>query len=182
MTLLRCSAKLLKRMRQPANPPEPPPANNPLGEWCADVEFIDRHPFVLLMNAATGMILVLPATAADLRRLHVMASEQMAALFRVARLDSPIAQAEVDALTHPFAITSNSNRSLVTSLNLRKFEAWLHIAEGGDTAFEVARRMLEVPFSRKDLPKGFHFAIDLLRRHLQPTAKILHFPTSTHRH
>ena len=93
-----------------------------------------------------------------------------------------MAQAEVDALTHPFAITSNSNRSLVTSLNLRKFEAWLHIAEGGDTAFEVARRMLEVPFSRKDLPKGFHFAIDLLRRHLQPTAKILHFPTSTHRH
>ena len=52
MTVLRCSAKLLKRLRQPAKPPEPAPADNPLGEWYADIDFIHRQPFVLMMNAA----------------------------------------------------------------------------------------------------------------------------------
>lgn len=178
MTVLRCSAKLLKRLRQPASPPEPPPADNPLGEWCADVAFIGRRPFALMMNAATGMILVLPATAADLRQLHVLASEQAAALFRACGIDTPGAQAEVVALGQPFAFTKNSNRSLVTSLNLRKFEAWLHLVEDGKSNFEVARHLLEVPFSRKDLARGHHFARDLLRLRLQPMAKILAFPIS----
>ena len=42
-----------------------------------------------MMNAATGMILGLPATAADLRQLHVLASEQAAALFRACGIDTP---------------------------------------------------------------------------------------------
>lgn len=46
--LLRCTAKLLKRLRQPAKPPEPPPSANPLGEWYADIDFIDREPFARL--------------------------------------------------------------------------------------------------------------------------------------
>src|SRR5690606_21234163 len=67
MTVLHCSQKLLRRLRQPATPPEPPPGDNPLGPWCADIDFIDREPFALLMNAATGALLVLPARAADLK-------------------------------------------------------------------------------------------------------------------
>ena len=38
--------------------PEPPPGDNPLGAWCPDIDFIDRHPYVVLMNAATGTVLV----------------------------------------------------------------------------------------------------------------------------
>lgn len=52
MTILRCSQKLLKCLRQPAKPPQPAPQHNPLGEWCGDLGFIDRQPFVLVMNAA----------------------------------------------------------------------------------------------------------------------------------
>lgn len=59
---LRCSQKLLKRLRQPATPPEPPPADNPLGEWCADIDFIDRAPFVLVSPVPAT------ATAASRRR------------------------------------------------------------------------------------------------------------------
>ena len=176
MTTLYCSAKLLKRLRQPVAESAPPGEGNPLGPWSADIDFIDREPFAVLMNAATGMILVLPARAADLRRLHVMAAEQAAALFRVCGLDSPLAQAELDALAQPFSVQRNTNRSLVASMNLRKFEASVQFAHNGLRAFDVALRMLETPFSRKELPKGFHYAIDRLRSRLQPSATILAFP------
>ena len=175
MTLLRCSQKLLKRLRQPAHLPEPPPGDNPLGEWCADIDFIDRQPYALLMNAATGTMLVLPARAADLKELHVMAGRQLAGLLEVLGIDGPLAQAELDALREPFAFARNGNRSLVASMNRRKFEVWVQFAHNRLTAFEVALRELESPFSRKELGRDYHFAADLLRKHLRPSAKILPF-------
>lgn len=169
-------------MRQPASPQEPAPGDNPLGEWCADIDFIDRQPFALLMNAATGTVLVLPARAADLKRLHAMAAEQLAALLHSCGIEGPLAEAELDALRQPFAHARNGNRSLVASLNQRKQEAWTQFAWNRLTAFEVALRILETPFSRKDLGREYHFAPDLLRRHLQPSAKILPFrkPVTVH--
>ena len=48
MTVLRCTAMPLKRLKQPARPPEP--QANPLGEWYADIDFWRRQPFVVLPN------------------------------------------------------------------------------------------------------------------------------------
>ena len=45
MTVLRCTAKLLRRLNQPAKPPEPDVQANPLGEGYADIEFWRRQPF-----------------------------------------------------------------------------------------------------------------------------------------
>ena len=180
MTILRCSQKLLKRLRQPPKLPEPPPADNPLGEWCADIDFIDRAPFVVLMNAATGLMLVLPGKVADLKELHTMAARQLAGLLDECGIAGPLAQAELDALLSPFAFARNGNRSLVASMNQRKYHVWSQFACNGLTAFEVASRFLERPFTRKDLPAsgrygGYHTASDLLRQHLLPSAKILPF-------
>jgi len=177
MTVLHCSQKLLRRLRQPATPPEPPPGDNPLGPWCADIDFIDREPFALLMNAATGALLVLPARAADLKVLHLMAAKQLAGLLAACGIDGPLAQAELDALAQPFAFTRTRDRSWVASMNRRKFEVWTHFAYGGISAFEAALRELETPFTRKDLGRDYHVAADLLRRHLLPSAKILPFRT-----
>lgn len=183
MTILRCSQKLLKRLRlDRAKLPEPPPSDNPLGEWCADIDFIDREPFVLLMNAATGLVLVLPARAADLKRLHLMAAEQLCALLQALGIGGPLAQAELDALGEPFAFARTANRSLVASMNQRKFQVWTQFAYNQLSAFEAALRELDTPFTRKDLPGsgrygGYHTAPDLLRTHLLPSAKILPFVT-----
>lgn len=185
MTVLRCSQKLLKRLRQPANLPEPPPADNPLGEWCADIDFIDRQPYALLMNAASGLVLVLPARAADLKRLHVMAAQQLTALLEIMGIGGPLAQTELDALQSPFAFARNGNRSLVASMNQRKYHVWSQFAWNGLSAFEVAVRELDYPFTRKDLPAGsrhgYHTAPDLLRRYLLPSARILPFAVPTNR-
>ncbi|MDQ6645800.1 MAG: hypothetical protein M3Y93_01015 [Pseudomonadota bacterium] len=173
MTVIRCSQKLLKRLRPPPAPDEPVPADNPLGEWCADIDFIDRQPFVLLMNAATGAVLVMPGRAADLKRLHVTAAEQLRFLFAACGLGGALAEAELDAWRLPPVFTRNGNRSLIASMNQRKYEAWLQLAHNRLTAFEVALRMLETLFSRKDLGRDFHFAADLLRARLLPSAKII---------
>ena len=76
MTVLRCTAKLLKRLKQPAKPAEPAPQANPLGEWYADVDFWHRKPFVVMINAATGIVLVLHGNAAGLRVLLHPASSR----------------------------------------------------------------------------------------------------------
>lgn len=55
MTVLRCTSKLLKRLKQSAKPVEPAPQDNPLGEWYADIDFWRRQPFVVMLNAATGV-------------------------------------------------------------------------------------------------------------------------------
>lgn len=167
MPVIRCSQKLLKRLHLPPSPPEPAARLNPLGEWCADIDFIDRHPFVLLLNAATGTVLVLPGRVADLERMHVMASEQLTGLLDACGIHSALAEAELDAWRAAPAFARNGDRSLVASLNQRKQDAWMQFAYRGVTAFEAALQMLEVPFRRKDLGRDFHFAADLLRSRLQ---------------
>jgi hypothetical protein len=173
MTVIRCSQKLLKRLRLPAASVEPESSGNPLGEWCADIDFIDREPYVLLMNAATGAVLVLPGRAADLKRLHEMAAEQLRFLFAACGIGGALAEGELDAWRLPPTFARNGNRSLVSSMNQRKYEAWSQFAHDRLTGFEVALRMLETPFSRKDLGRDFHFAADLLRSRLMPSAKIV---------
>lgn len=77
------------------------------------------------MNAATGVILVLPAYAADSKMLHTMAAHQLSDLLAELGINGTRAQAELDALAQPFAFTHNSNRSLVASMNQRKYGIWL---------------------------------------------------------
>jgi hypothetical protein len=174
LTVVRFSQKLLKRLRPPVTV-EPVPANNPLGEWCADIDFIDRQPFVLLMNAATGTVLVVLGRAADLKRLHEMAAEQLRFLFAACGIGGALAEGVLDAWRLPPTFARNGNRSMVSSMNQRKYEAWSQFAHNRLIAFDVALRMLETPFSHKDLGHGFHFATDLLHARLLPSAKIIPF-------
>lgn len=183
MIVLRASTKLRKRLRLPATLPEPAAASdNPLGEWLADIDFIDRQPFALVMNAATGLALVLPARAADLRRLHEMVAEQLGALLSVLGIDGVLAEAELDAWSVPPRFARSVDRSLVAAMNQRRFEAWMQFAHNHLSAFEVALRLADTPFRRKDLGRDYHYVIDLLRARLRPSAKIISLPGSNTRH
>ncbi|MEO6966989.1 MAG: hypothetical protein ABI132_00805 [Rhodanobacteraceae bacterium] len=156
----------------PAEPPEPALHDNPLGEWYGDIDFIDRQPFVLLINAATGLVLVLPGRAEHLRDIEAIAAGQLWMLMNMLGVGGALADAEVDAWSRTqFARTTN--RSMVASMNQRKFEAWTQFAYNERTAFETAQRLLETPFSRMELGRGFHFAADLVRARLQPADRII---------
>lgn len=165
MTVLRCTAKLLKRLRQPAKLPEPPPADNPLGEWYADVDSIDREPFVLLLNAATGAALVLPGRVADLRDLHVHAGQQLFKLFAHYGfdLDAPRVGAELRAWDAPPTYANTRDRSLLGSMNRFKDEAWHHFAQINRSLPEAAARQWDGLFKHPALGRNKRFSMEYHR-------------------
>lgn len=170
MIVLRCTAKLLKRLRQPAKLPEPLPSANPLGEWYADIDFIDREPFVLLLNAATGATLVLPGRAADLRNLHIHAGQQLFKLFMHYDIDlnTSLAGAELRAWDAPLTYANTRDRSLLGSLNRLKFEAWDHFAHSNRSLPEAAARQWDGLFRHPSLaPPGRRYGYDAWQRPLE---------------
>lgn len=185
MTVLRCTARLLKRLKQPARPPEPAPQANPLGEWYADIDFWRRKPFVVMLNGATGAVLVLNGNAAGLRVLHERALLQFSSLcehfgIRGARVD-----AELNGFYAGFAFASTRDRSLLASLNQRKYGAWMGFEHNGRSLAEEALGEWEHGFfqhpalgrnARHNM--DHHRPLDLLRQRLMPAAQIVHFPRS----
>jgi len=144
-TVLRCTAKLLKRLRQPARLPEPSPSVNPLGEWYADIDFIDREPFLLALNVVTGAGLVLPGRAAWLRKLHEHAAHQFMVLFRHYGIDAtlPGPAAELAAWSTFPTLANTRDRSVLASMNQFKSHAWYQFAHLNRSLPDAAARQWE---------------------------------------
>lgn len=140
MTVLRCTAKLLKRLKQPAKPPEPAPQANPLGEWYADIDFWNRKPYVVMLNGATGAVLVLNGNAAGLRVLHERALLQFSSLCEHFGIRGAGVDAELGGFHAGFSFAATRDRSLLASLNQRKYETWVAFEHQGASLAEAALR------------------------------------------
>lgn len=175
MTVLRCTAKLLKRLKQPAKPVEPSPETNPLGEWYADIDFWRRQPFVVMLNAATGAVLVLPGDAAGLRRLHERALLQFAAICEHVGLRGPGVDAELHGFDTGFTFAATRDRSLLASLNQRKLEFWMALEYSDRSLAEVAALQWDGLFKHPTLGRNtrhnmeYHRPLDLVRQRLPPS-------------
>lgn len=186
MTVLRCTAKLLKRLKQPVKPAEPAPQGNPLGEWYADLDAWRRQPFVVMLNAATGAALVLPGDAANLRKLHERALLQFAVVSEHFGLRGAGVDAELDGFHAGFAWAATRDRSLLSSLNQRKYAVWLHLEHGDGTLADMAAREWCGLFQHPALGRNtrhnmeYHRPIDLVRQHVMPAADVLPFPSTRH--
>ena len=186
MTVLRCTAKLLKLMRQPATLPEPVPPANPLGEWYADLDFIDREPFVLALNVATGAGLVLPGRAACLRQLHEHATHQLKVLFRHFGISEalPGPAAEVAAWSVFPTLARTADRHVLGSMNQFKIAAWHHFASANRSLPEAAASQWQGFYRHPSLAKpgrkyGTHDwqrPLDLVVARLLPGAIVLEIP------
>lgn len=75
MTTLRCTAKLLKRLGI-ANPGEPPPPKNVLGDWFANIIYTRQGHYVLLVSERS--LLPVLTTARDLHNLERRFFNQLA--------------------------------------------------------------------------------------------------------
>lgn len=185
MTVVRCTAKLLKRLKLPAKPPVPAPQDNPLGEWYADIDFWSRKPYVLMLNASTGAVLLLNGNAAGLRVLHERAALQFASLCAYYGIASDKVEAEAAALQAGFAFGATADRSLLASINQRKQVAWQRFELDGYSLVEAAAREWEGFFKHPKLPRSsrhmdWHKPLDLLRQHVLPPAQIIPFPGLRH--
>lgn len=178
MPLIRATAKLLKRLRLPAKPAEPEAVDAaPLGEWYADIDFIDREPFVVMLNAATGVGLVLPGRAAELRRLYTQARDQLALLFAHYGISGALADAELLAWTAPPHYAATRDRSLLGSLRRFKDETWHRFAYSDRALPMAAGDQWQGLFRHPDFAKAgerygyqhWQRPLDLLRVRLQST-------------
>ncbi len=193
MMLIRATAKLRKRLRLPAKLPEPvAPPPNPLGEWYADIDFIDREPFVLLLNAATGAGLVLPGRVDDLRALHIHAGQQFFKLLLHygLDLDSPLCSAELLAWESPPAYAMARDRSLLGSLRQFKDHAWHHFAYRNRSLPEAAAGQWEGFFRHPSMVadgarydhRAWEKPLDLVRARLIPDGSMVTAATSSRLH
>ncbi|GAA3920982.1 DUF6933 domain-containing protein [Luteimonas lutimaris] len=187
MTVLRCTAKLLKRLKQPVKPPEPAPQANPLGEWYADIDFWHRKPFVVLLNGATGAVLLLNGNANGLRQLHERALLQFASLCEHFGLRGPRVDAELLGFHDGFAFANTRDRSLLASLNQRKYGAWMGFEHNGRSLVEEAlgdweHGLFQHPALGREPRHNSHWhrPLDLLRQRLMPAATVLPFATTRH--
>ncbi len=169
MTVLRCSQKLLKRLKQPAKPPDPAPQDNPLGEWSADIFFFDREPLVLALNPPTGACLILPGRAEPLRRLHDHAAQQLIGAIQAFDLFSAGAQREVEAWAEGVTFGRNIDRSAIATLNQRKQDAWHRLAYSDLHPVAVARAVWQTPGKAH----GYAFPVELVRARWLPSAQII---------
>jgi hypothetical protein len=181
MTVLRCTAKLLKRLKQPAKPPEPETHANLLGEWYT-VDFWRRQPFVVMLNAATGAVLVLPSNVDNLRRLHERALLQLAAICGHFGLQGSRVDAELDGFHAGFACANTCDRSLLSTLNQRKFAMWMRMEHRDGTLMEDATLEWDGLFKHSALGHNprynmdYHRPLALVMQHLVPTADVIPFP------
>ena len=184
MTVLRCTAKLLKRLKQIAKPPEPAPQGNPLDEWYADIDFWNRKPFVVMLNGATGATLMLNGNAAGLRRLHERAAVQFGSLCDFFGIQGAGVQAEVRGFEGGFTFARTRDRSLLTSLGHRNYAAWVAFEHQGlslaDAAASEWNGLFQHPALGRETKHNseYHVPLNLLRLRLQPSAVILPFNTT----
>lgn len=186
MTVLRCTAKLLKRLKLPAKPPEPAPAPNPLGEWYADLDFWNRKPYVVMLNGATGAVLTLNGNAAGLRVLHERALLQFASLCAHFGIQGPLVDAELLGFHAGFTHGATRDRSLLASLNQVKYGAWMGFEHSGYSLAQSAMNDWEGLFRPPSLGtsasrrSGYHVPLDLLRSKLMPAGAIPPIEHSLH--
>lgn len=179
MTVLRCTAKLLKRLRQPAKPPEPAPSGNPLGEWYADIDHWRRQPFVVMLNAATGAALVLPGHAQGLRTLNERALLQFSFLCEHFGIRGAAVDAELRGFDEGFTFARTRDRSLLGSLNERKFGAWMQFEHNDLPHAIVAEREWTGLFKHTALGRDtrhnmeYHVPHELVQARLGTTAEVI---------
>lgn len=173
MTLVRATTKLLKRLRQTPSRGDPDPGSNPLGEWYADIFFVQREPVVLMLNAATCAALLLPGRAAALRELGLNASLQFETLLRRLGIVTAASLGEAAALRE-LTFARTANRSLVSLMNQRKLEAWIGFHYHDRYLIEAASKLWETPFNRKGGSRQAEFAVDLVRAAFPPGVFVEH--------
>ena len=179
MTVLRCTATLLKRMSYPPKPDEPEPHRNPLGEWYADLLVWKRHPNVVLLNGATGVVMVLPGLAADLVWLSSHAQLHFEVLCNQFDLRGKGVEAEIRGFKGGFQCGATRDRSLLGSLKERKLEVTAAFDHGIKDKFEISATCWEGLF-RPSLysvnppsgPHDYKQPLALARQRLMPGAPL----------
>ncbi len=138
MTVLRCTAKLLKAMK--AKPvADPSPVTNRLGEWTANLIRVGRIQLVLAVSEPTRFAVVIDA--APYATVPFRLSQNLFKALLFIGVPPDLAAAEAHAMEMPQIAASNS-RSVLGTLNQFAFEVECDVDYGkARSAFELTQRL-----------------------------------------
>ena len=142
VVVLRCTQKLLRRLRE-APSPDVPVSDTKLGDWYGTDLQVGQRRFALFMSERTRLPVVLEG--ADLKRLPDALAERLGRMLAALGVDD-FARAEECARMAAAVFAATSSRSLVGSLNeavsmARPFSARSPVV----TPLELALDLAEVP-------------------------------------
>lgn len=115
MIVLRCTAKLLKRLKIEKEPlKNPGPSNTALGDWYANVVYVERQPLVLTVSEKSLLPLLIPARDLDQLPGHLMRT----LIERLQKMELPetVIRQEI-ARMDPFSYGKTANRSVLGTMN-----------------------------------------------------------------
>lgn len=138
MVVLRCTQKLLRRLRK-TPVAEAPSSSTRLGDWYANVIFVDRKPLILAVSARTLLPVLVPArdSAALGSRLAGGVGQMLAAL---GVPDRQVQEEQQHMAELVFARTLS--RQILGSMN--DFDRMLDFGSG-ESLTSVALRLAEAP-------------------------------------
>ncbi len=172
MTILRCTAKLLKAMK--AKPvADPSSAANRLGEWTANLVRVGRIQLVLAVSEPTRFGVVIDA--APYATVPFRLSQRLFKALLFIGVPADLAAAEAYAMETPQIAASNS-RSVLGTLNQFAFQVECDLYGGrAGSAAELTQRLAEMVVVK---PKHINFPADRVREAfgLLPTSAGLRAP------
>ncbi len=124
MTALRCTARLLKRLRWKGLP-TPAPATAALGDWYANLLTLQRQPLVICVSERSLLTVIFPARGLAEISVHFLRGLRE----RLQRLRVPPEVIERE-LAHyvPLAFGKTANRSTIGSMNEFVFQLEAKVA------------------------------------------------------
>lgn len=171
MTVLRCTAKLRRRLGL-GKLPEPGPGAAALGDWYAHLLTVDRQPLVLAVSERSLLAVVLPAR--DLK--NVARHFLRAVRERLVRIGVNEAAVERElACLQPLAFAATRSRSVLGSVNDFVFQLKARAAHplGRDwTPQSFEDELGEIPCS----PLGYDHPVAVARRLLGAEGVVVRGP------
>ena len=142
MMTLRCTRKLLERLRVPPDTESDAGPDNALGDWYANLVRVGHDQLVVAVNERSFLTLVLPARgvrdsiAGELPRL-------LGTLLRELEVPDAVAAREAEAM-QPMAFARTADRSMVASLNER-VRLVQHFWAAGVAPMDIILRLARAP-------------------------------------
>lgn len=159
MVVIRCTGKLLSRLKVGPTP-EPPASTTRLGDWYGNVVSVGRKQFILAVSEATLLPVVLEAAAGT----DPFPARLLAGVRKVLAgigADPPVVQAEIEAMAAALYAPTASRRVL-GSMN----DFW-NLLDGywepGADLTRVALRITEAPCSPLGMESPRRATLALLR-------------------
>lgn len=158
MTILRCTAKLLKAMK--AKPlADPSPATNRTGEWTANLIRVSRIQLVLAVSEPTRFGIVIDA--APYATVPFRLSHQLFKALLFIGVPADLAAAEAYAMEEP-AIARSNSPSVLGTLNQFAFQVETDLYYGmAGSAVELTERLADTVVTR---PKHIVSPADHVRK------------------